>query len=334
MICRDILGYRSLVRRTSFTLVELMISISIMGILASASMFALYGVMEDAKEARTRAQIARLNELILDRWDEFQSRPVPIVIPPTANPRIAGQMRLAGLRELMRMELPDRKSDVIDGAVTLKQPNAPTQPLAVSRWRTYQRRGRAMIEAKLKSLTPPQPLPNPWHNAWTKEHHSAECLYLIVASIQDGDTNGLSYFRDSEIGDIDDDGMPELLDGWGNPIYFLRWAPAFLEYSDIQVKNSDLAPDPFDPLKVDPRWTNDGDPTNDPFALYPVIYSGGRDGARDMYNEYNGGELRQSVATPYPNDPYHTAANGIPNGIGEPGPNDADNITNHLLGAN
>lgn len=306
-----------------------------MGILASASMFALYGVMEDAKEARTRAQIVRLNELILDRWDEFQSRPVPIVIPPAANPLAAAQMRLAGLRELMRMEMPDRKSDVIDSAVTLKQPNAPTQPLAVSRWRTYQRRARAMVQAKLA----PAPLPSPWYNGWTEAFESSECLYLIVASIQDGDTNGVSYFRESEIGDLDGDGVPELLDGWGNPIAFLRWAPGFIEYSDIQVKNSDIAPDPFDPLKVDPRWTNDGDPTNDPFALYPLIYSGGRDGILDVDANYttSTGPFRQSVASPYPNDPYHTApALGKGFGYTDPytQPGSADNITNHLLGVN
>lgn len=329
-----VLRYSESVIRRSFTIVELLISVSIMAILASASLFALYGVMEDAKEMRTRAQIARLNELILDRWDQYQSRPVPVVVSPTANPRAAAQARLAGLRELMRMELPDRKSDVIDGAVTLKQPNAPATPLRVSRWRTYQRRARAMVEAQLA----PTPLPSPWHSAWTEQFESSECLYLIVASIQDGETNGVSYFRESEIGDLDGDGMPELLDGWGKPLAFLRWAPGFLEYSDIQVKDSDRAPDPFDPLKVDPRWSDDGDPTNDPFALYPLIYSSGRDGSFDIAADYDppGPDtyFRQSVALPYPNDPYHTANLVLGNGFGEPGPGSADNITNHLLGGN
>jgi hypothetical protein len=41
-------------------------------------------------------------------------------------------------------------------------------------------------------------------------------------------------------------------------------------------------PDPFDPLRVDPRWTNNNDANantqlDDPFALYPLIYSAGRD---------------------------------------------------------
>ncbi len=331
-----ILSRHSLLQRRSFTLAELMISMSIMGILASAALFALYGVVDDAKEARTRAQIARLNELLLDRWDAYQTRAVPVQVPGTANPRAAAQARLAGLRELMRMEMPDRKSDVIDGAVVLVQPNAsPTVPLNVALWKTYQRRARAMAEANLS----PTPLPSPWHAAWTEQYESSECLYLVIASIQDGDTSGLSYFRESEFGDLDGDGIPEILDGWGNPLAFLRWAPGFLTYSDIQVKDSDVAPDPFDPLKVDPRWTDDGDPTNDPFALFPLIYSSGRDGSLDVAADYDPPSpsdqyFRQAVAMPYPNDPYHTAASVLGNGFGEAGPGSADNITNHLIGGN
>ena len=36
--------------------------------------------------------------------------------------------------------------------------------------------------------------------------------------------------------------------------------------------------DAFDPLKVDPRWY-DKKPLNDPFALFPLVYSMGADGA-------------------------------------------------------
>jgi len=102
---------------------------------------------------------------------------------------------------------------------------------------------------------------------------------MILAGIREADTTGLEAFEDSEIGDTDNDGMPEILDPWGRPIYFLRWAPGYVSaLQDPQRRE----PDPFDPLRVDPRWENnvDGDITtqrDDPFALYPLIYSGGRD---------------------------------------------------------
>ena len=62
---------------------------------------------------------------------------------------------------------------------------------------------------------------------------------MILASIRDGDITGLDFFTEGEIGDVDNDGMPEILDPWGVPIYFLRWAPGF---------RGDLQPGDLEPL--------------------------------------------------------------------------------------
>ncbi len=80
--------------------------------------------------------------------------------------------------------------------------------------------------------------------------------------------------------------MPEILDAWGRPIYYLRWAPGFV--SDLQdpakriTGDQKVFPgDPFDPVRVDPRWDNNDDTPDsrldDPFALFPLVYSAGRD---------------------------------------------------------
>ena len=45
--------------------------------------------------------------------------------------------------------------------------------------------------------------------------------------MKDGDKNALDFFMPDEIGDMDEDGMKEILDGWGTPIEFLRWAPGY-----------------------------------------------------------------------------------------------------------
>jgi hypothetical protein len=54
-------------------------------------------------------------------------------------------------------------------------------------------------------------------------------LYLILATMKDGDKSALDYFSTDEIGDVDGDGMKEILDGWGQPIAFLRWAPGYAQ---------------------------------------------------------------------------------------------------------
>ena len=58
------------------------------------------------------------------------------------------------------------------------------------------------------------------------------------------------------------DGTPDyFIDGWGQPIRFIRW-PAGL-VTDIQDCNSTNSPDPLDPLSIDQRLEDNdlSDPT-------------------------------------------------------------------------
>ena len=219
--------------RRAFTLVELLVVIAIIGILTSMTLFALYGVREDAKERRARAQISKINEIIMQQWESYRTRAVPIPTLPRPQdlpfPQNQQQLnnnrqfRLAALRELVRMELPDRISDL-----NLPAGNLATTPAL---WLNYRRRALS---------------------SWTTAHEQAECLYLILSAFRDGDTTGLDFFTEGEIGDVDDDGMPEILDPWGTPIYFLRWAPGYR--SSIQDANPDSGNgDPFDPPQSGPE---------------------------------------------------------------------------------
>lgn len=168
-------------------------------------------------------------------------------------------------------------------------------------------------------------------------------LYLIISSKQDGDKNALDYFSDSELGDTDGDGMREILDAWGQPIEFLRWAPGYAEQvgpdgqwgvanaddngngvtDDIleagwsgsddvspittQTRHYNISPDPFDPVKQDPRWAN-ANVTFKPYALRPLVFSAGRDKGYDVAQHMD--DTRDSpfhyTLTTIPNDPYAT----------------------------
>ena len=55
---------------------------------------------------------------------------------------------------------------------------------------------------------------------------SADLLYLIVMNTSP-ETRGT--FLDRETADTNNNGIPEFVDGWGNPIRFIRWAPALPE---------------------------------------------------------------------------------------------------------
>lgn len=346
-------------RRSSFTLVELMVVTSIIGVLASALLMAMYGVMEQAKVARTKAQVAKLHEMIMVKWQSYNTRTLRVTLPPLPQPPPpnpprrwpvipetfvdtngngkwdtgepftdqnlntvydsgTARVRLDRLRDLMRMELPDRITDLTDDPAAL-WPSAMPAP---SIWQSYRRRADAAIKAKHGATAS-------WMDPtmWTTTHQGAECLYLIVMSIREGDSRGIDYFKDSEIGDVDDDGMFEILDAWGRPIEFLRW-PAGYE-SEIQPRDATVAYDAFDPHHVDTRAT---------YRLIPLIYSAGPDGIYDIVTD-SPTAIHYRVTDP-PNDPYHTwirASTSLPTWVGDRDGNDnqivedADNITNHLL---
>jgi len=316
-------------RRRGFTLVELLLVIALIGVLASVMLVALYAAAQSSKVRRTEQQIERIHSLLMTRWDSYQSRRLQVRLTGNAGQRSAQRLLLT--RELMRLELPDRSSDIS---------NAPVDSRLVNNvlWNQYRRSAKP---------------------TWTPPYQSAECLYLILASLREGDRAGLDFFTNDEIGDVDQDGMYEILDGWGKPIAFLRWAPGFsispgpdrkwgkagedddsngttddlsergwpgsddLSVSQRHIPYGSRSPDPYDLLDSDVRNT---------FALYPLVFSAGPDGDYDMAVDQPSGIPPAALMTP-PNDPFYVMQNGMQ--IGTPfdndldGNNSFDNITNH-----
>jgi prepilin-type N-terminal cleavage/methylation domain-containing protein len=329
--------------RRAFTLTELLIVIMIIGLMASLALAALAGATELAREQRTRAIIAKLDQLINERYEGYRTRAVPLSLnirqQNLLKPQDAARARLNGLRSLMRMELPDRRTDILNynanppqlqgvGTNVLGMTNAALQ-------RTYFRTAVRMLGGTPGNANTYGVLltGGPSGAGWTEENEGSECLYLIISTMHDGDKNALDFFLPGEVGDIDEDGMKEILDGWGRPIQFLRWAPGFTTTNGAlttQISDGASAPDPFDPLKVDPRW-GAGSGFR-PYVLRPLIYSAGRDGAYDIDR---GAAVIYAQTTPMPNDPYGGATSSLPT-IGMPFDLDgdgivgaADNITNH-----
>ncbi len=324
-------------RRPGFTLVELLIVIAIIAIIAGMSMAALLGAAEEGRRSRARSQIAKLDQLISEKWNGYRYRQLPVRIPNNTPPTVAARRRLDVMRELMRMEMPDRLTDVLDDPVT-----GQSIPASLRAYRRYFNATSAASNAS---------------------YEQAECLYAIVAQIRDGDKSALEFFAASEIGDVDGDNAYEILDPWGQPVMFLRWAPGYsratmndelagvltppspqpsVAVSTFQLPDGNLKPDTFDPLKADPRWTvNAG---FKPFQIRPLIFSGGPDKIYDIYTDDEDPALKIRYAATNPtNDPYFVKiVDGQPMWVGSPidytrgdpqpdGLNHGDNITNHGL---
>lgn len=253
--------------RGGFTLVELLVTITIIMILMGIAWGAIGRVREQGRVAKTKATIAKINQVIMDRYDSYRTRRVPIDthgLPP----RVAAMFRLWAIRCTMAWEMPDRLSDVAWPADDANNPkpadeNKPiswtivvdNQPVTRELHRTTL--ARKYFRRFLQSMP-------------SADHSPAELLYMIV---MEGTPGSRELFADNEIADTDADGYPEFVDGWGRPIYFIRCPVAFPD-SDIQLPPTATAAekaqdhDPFDPLRVDPTaW-----------RVVPLIFSAGPDG--------------------------------------------------------
>lgn len=281
-----------------FTLVELLVVIAIIGILASLFLGGLFSAEEQAKIQRTKATIAKINNVVMARWDSYRTRRVPIDVTVASGAadysaltaglslaKAAG-WRLDGLRELMRLEMPNTWTDVNTNPDPNPPAGRPTLAMPSLAW-NYQ--------AKWTYYQSTYKINNPAANqSIIDSYDAAETLYMICMVASPDELDPRNNFSAQEVGDVDRDGAPEFLDAWGMPIIFIRWAPGFT--SELQTG---LDPDPYDPRFVYPSAANPqlnasgggsnqnvysqaSVQTNPTFALYPLILSAGPDKAYDI----------------------------------------------------
>jgi type II secretory pathway pseudopilin PulG len=332
------------------TLVELLVTITILAILGSAVVFASFGANRAARIAATQAKVASLHSLVTEKYDEYRVRRFDdFVVPSTAGVNLAvdekwafqSDVRLKAMRVLMRMEMPDRWSDVLFTTVEEALPgqldinNLPNKHqwvrirLSNPKWQVPVDVKRSVLsQAYLRRYANLKP------NATAESivaNEGAECLYMIV-TMATADGEALGMFRQSDIGDVDGDGAPEFLDAWGQPIQFLHAAPGFTAQSDLQSADPLADHDPFDHYRVD----------QDAFRLVPLIYSAGSDGDPDIFTGKSGRRndgihplaARQDLV--YYVEPYSTLGtplddqvDGELNEDDDDGDNWVDNIHNH-----
>jgi len=345
-----------------FTLVELLATIAIIGILAGAVLAAVHASREAARVTKTRSTITKLHTIIMEQYESYRTRRVPV---QTAGlpPAVAAARRLGAIRLTMCLEMPERWTD-LPPAPTASDPNPevwvvdpetganvfklPVPALAAAYRRRYDRALRALTQSP-----PAGPgLSQPEAEDVLGDYASAECLYMIVTMA--GGAEAREQFKGSEIGDVDGDGLPEFLDAWGNPIKFLRWAPGLTD-SDLQAQTYFLNPTGDEFVQAAPESVaevalRDHDPYDNrnlfPYAyrLVPLIYSAGPDGIYDI--DVKPGYRFRDLGDPYY---FGTAATRVENTSGRPLDSDNlsvtatgsangsfdhyDNITNHRLEA-
>jgi prepilin-type N-terminal cleavage/methylation domain-containing protein len=248
-------------KRHAFTLTELLVVITIIGILAAMMLGAVNATREMGKEYATKATIAKLNDIIMERYESYMTRRVPISTQGMP-PKQSAQNRLYAIRDLMRMEMPDRLQDVPTPPVTSPSYAGPVGDAPIMLPNPVAGVPQSIAIPALPMLYYRRLAKSPPSAGNGVQNGAAELLYMIVSM---GDPEAMEQFNSSEIGDTNSNGYQEFLDGWGRPIFFLRWAPGFSSCSDIQPNDPLSNHDPFDSRKID----------DTAWQLIPLIYSGG-----------------------------------------------------------
>lgn len=382
-----------LAHRPGFTLVEILVSIVITGIIASMLTVAIRGANRQANDTRAQNLIDQLNLTILQIYEQETQRQVdlptstlqPNAATPSPNSLADKSRALAMLnwqRDYLRCALPDRRQDLISppiqvyyrlyrgiGATNIVVAQADpltnaTLTTAVPLWNVTEvqrsTRWAAMFRYRQRvwqlvrgvrlgnGLTAPNDFDdcvdgNDNNGEWTVENQGAECLYLILSSHVIDGIPATDELHDRDIGDTDEDGVPEILDAWGRPLGFIRWPCGYyltpqwgatLTSTELAERKIELGKDSLDVLSVDPRYDNTAIAdyqADDPFPLLPLIVSAGADNVFDIVGldnplspaiDYTTGGFPIAPAdtlgfpgTPYFIDPYQYSV-AVPDQLG------------------
>ncbi len=278
------LNSRVATRRTAVTLIELLVTIAIISILATALLGVAAVAGNTAREARTKTMITRLHTLLMEHFDTYKTRRVRLnqnlrnaiadnsSFNGTQRGQALAEARLYALREMMLTEMPDRWTDVLLN-------NVSGSPLNTIYLENRTALSQAYLRKYIQIVAVTNKLTGVTNTALEiADNQGAECLYMTIM-LATGDGEARSLFSENNIGDVDGDGAPEFLDGWGRPISFLRWAPGF--ESEIQLNFESL--NAMSPMEANLAVASDHDPFDIfrvdlvAFRLVPLIYSDGQD---------------------------------------------------------
>ena len=239
--------------RRAFTLLELLMVVAIIGLMMSMSVVVMLGFMDQAEEEATSATIQKINRLLEQRVEAFDrafkgarkdtaSRNMRILL---ADPDRNGNqgdgifgvkdavVEILAKKALYRFEFPQRFEELLlFGDPAISVPGLPQSIyLAISA-------PAARVKLGLPDTTP---LTDPAivaevattfaASVSAPATESSELLYfaLIKSGSYGSSSVDSDRFTENEIRDTDEDGLPEFIDAWGQPLRFYRWPTRLID---------------------------------------------------------------------------------------------------------
>jgi prepilin-type N-terminal cleavage/methylation domain-containing protein len=339
--------------KSAFTLIELMVVVVIIVLLATLGGFAYFGAMQSARETKTIGTITKLDAAIADIYERYEFRFEHIEDSLDSGSQTTWNTNKAAIAEadiarlkrllmydLMRMEMPSTRAEINTTpeaeVITVTIPGTPPSTYSFSL-------EPPAVLAVYKEICSNAPA-----GSGDLSTESAELLYLIIANLY---PEALENFAPTEIGDTDGNDLLEFIDGWGNPIIFIRFAPGITNTERqpdlVKIAAARLSSPGVFPHGVACQHVISGNNTinancsdvrneiirqwQDPFDpdmlngeswfLYPVVMSAGRDGLFGIWT--------LTTTTGVTSNPFAIGAAGVLIGLPTDDGNQHDNIHNH-----
>ncbi len=184
--------------RRGFSLIEILVVIGLIAFLTAAMVAVVPRVANSAKVAATKATIKKVDEMLNDRingfrrWIQKQDQQAGSGVPSYVDLGVLAQVG---------NNIPVAKT------ICIKQLFSRTFA------QTY-----SELQSSIQTA-------NPRGGSHQPVTDSAECLYLFLTQgpLFDTEPPSAADLKAIETADTDGDGIPEIVDGWGQPLRYWRW---------------------------------------------------------------------------------------------------------------
>lgn len=271
-------------RAGGFTLVELLVVISIIAIMATIGFQVSAAVSGRAKAEATKVTLAKIDTVIRERYK---------AIVQNCPPRLTSIAKVNYIKNSLIRLMPQSDAD-FTSTLVVGYVAPPTSLLPADPFEPVSSIGLDPAELLYLMVTQKTPFSSSPFPANFRFRYS---------------NNSVAEFDADELADIDNDGNPEIIDAWGSPIRFYRWPTRLIKPNGTDPVNGLIIStygkklttqtvnnDPLDPFGL--SFPEDRYNTNNTFSQ-PLAISPGPDrdfGLVDYTNTANFGHLGNPLA--------------------------------------